>query len=229
MLAQVGLAEMPDTLVTDLGVGKQQLVEIAKALVQAGAAVDPRRADRQPERERQRGIAGSPAGIPRPGHRLDPDLAQIVGGRPRRRPDHGAARRPHRRQHRLPGRAGGRGPDHPQHGRSRPCPSLSATHRHDRRTGVRGAGLDGASSAAPGSPGDQGRQFRGPARRGGRDRRADGRRPHRIRHEPVRPRLGRERSAAASGSMAGKSTCPASPRRSMPASLTSPRTASNSA
>ncbi|WP_050627826.1 multiple monosaccharide ABC transporter ATP-binding protein [Bradyrhizobium viridifuturi] len=32
LLAQVGLRESPDTLVTDLGVGKQQLVEIAKAL-----------------------------------------------------------------------------------------------------------------------------------------------------------------------------------------------------
>lgn len=32
LLAKVGLAEAPDTLVTDLGVGKQQLVEIAKAL-----------------------------------------------------------------------------------------------------------------------------------------------------------------------------------------------------
>jgi len=32
LLAQVGLREPPDTLVTDLGVGKQQLVEIAKAL-----------------------------------------------------------------------------------------------------------------------------------------------------------------------------------------------------
>ncbi|MBR0868859.1 sugar ABC transporter ATP-binding protein [Bradyrhizobium tropiciagri] len=32
LLAQVGLREQPDTLVTDLGVGKQQLVEIAKAL-----------------------------------------------------------------------------------------------------------------------------------------------------------------------------------------------------
>jgi putative multiple sugar transport system ATP-binding protein len=32
LLAQVGLSETPDTLVTDLGVGKQQLVEIAKAL-----------------------------------------------------------------------------------------------------------------------------------------------------------------------------------------------------
>src|SRR5262245_53533654 len=32
LLAQVGLRESPDALITDLGVGKQQLVEIAKAL-----------------------------------------------------------------------------------------------------------------------------------------------------------------------------------------------------
>jgi putative multiple sugar transport system ATP-binding protein len=32
LLAQVGLRESPDTLVSDLGIGKQQLVEIAKAL-----------------------------------------------------------------------------------------------------------------------------------------------------------------------------------------------------
>src|ERR1700754_3599464 len=32
LLAQGGLREAPDTLITDLGVGKQQLVEIAKAL-----------------------------------------------------------------------------------------------------------------------------------------------------------------------------------------------------
>jgi putative multiple sugar transport system ATP-binding protein len=32
LLAQVGLREQPDTLVVDLGIGKQQLVEIAKAL-----------------------------------------------------------------------------------------------------------------------------------------------------------------------------------------------------
>jgi putative multiple sugar transport system ATP-binding protein len=32
LLAQVGLRESPDTLVADLGIGKQQLVEIAKAL-----------------------------------------------------------------------------------------------------------------------------------------------------------------------------------------------------
>ena len=61
LLAQVGLREQPDTLVTDLGVGKQQLVEIAKALVQAGATVDPGRAHRQPQRDRQRGAARSSA------------------------------------------------------------------------------------------------------------------------------------------------------------------------
>src|ERR1700754_1853930 len=32
LLAQVGLRESPDTLITDLGIGKHQLVEIAKAL-----------------------------------------------------------------------------------------------------------------------------------------------------------------------------------------------------
>ncbi|MCP4616285.1 MAG: sugar ABC transporter ATP-binding protein [Bradyrhizobium sp.] len=32
LLAQVGLREQPDTLITELGIGKQQLVEIAKAL-----------------------------------------------------------------------------------------------------------------------------------------------------------------------------------------------------
>ena len=35
LLAKVGLAESPDTLVTDIGIGKQQLVEIAKALSKA--------------------------------------------------------------------------------------------------------------------------------------------------------------------------------------------------
>jgi putative multiple sugar transport system ATP-binding protein len=38
----------PTELITKLGVGKQQLVEIAKALAKEGAAADPRRADRQP-------------------------------------------------------------------------------------------------------------------------------------------------------------------------------------
>ena len=38
----------------DIGVGKQQLVEIAKALSQGGEAADPRRADRRAQR---RGLA----------------------------------------------------------------------------------------------------------------------------------------------------------------------------
>jgi ABC-type sugar transport system ATPase subunit len=39
------------TLITNLGVGKQQLVEIAKALAKKVQAADPRRADRQPQRD----------------------------------------------------------------------------------------------------------------------------------------------------------------------------------
>ena len=57
--AKVGLKESPATLVTDLGVGKQQLVEIAKALSKEVQAADPRRADREPERDRQRGAAAT--------------------------------------------------------------------------------------------------------------------------------------------------------------------------
>ena len=74
--AKVGLKEPPTTLITDLGVGKQQLVEIAKALSKEVQAADPRRADREPERERQRRAAGAAAGAEGAGHRLDPDLAQ---------------------------------------------------------------------------------------------------------------------------------------------------------
>src|SRR4029453_16912993 len=71
LLAQVGLREPPDTLVTDFGIGKQQLVEVRKAPPRSGPSPPPR-------------------------HRLDPDLPQVKRGRPRRRPHHRAARRPYR-------------------------------------------------------------------------------------------------------------------------------------
>ena len=119
-------ARSPDTLVTDLGVGKQQLVEIAKALSKQVRLLILDEPTASLNETDSAALLDLPAGIPRAGHRLDPDLAQAERGRPRRRPHHGAARRPHRRQHRLPGRAGRGGPDHPQHGRPRPRPSLSA-------------------------------------------------------------------------------------------------------
>jgi putative multiple sugar transport system ATP-binding protein len=52
-LDQVGLRENPATIVSKLGVGKQQLVEIARA-VEEGRAPDPRRADLVVERRRER-------------------------------------------------------------------------------------------------------------------------------------------------------------------------------
>ena len=125
LLAKVGLNEAPDTLVTDIGVGKQQLVEIAKALSKAGAPADSGRADRKPQRKRQRGAARSAARVPRPGHVRDPDLAQAQRGGARRRPHHRAARWPHRRYAGLRGRRGRGGSHHPQDGGSRPRASLS--------------------------------------------------------------------------------------------------------
>ncbi len=49
LLKKVGLQELPQTQIDTIGVGKQQLVEIAKALSKGCEAADPRRADREPE------------------------------------------------------------------------------------------------------------------------------------------------------------------------------------
>ena len=91
-----GLREAPTTRVGDLGVGKQQLVEIAKALVQERPPPDPRRAHGGPAGERQR---EAPRPAPRAegaGRHLDHHLPQAQRGAPRRRPRHGDARRRHR-------------------------------------------------------------------------------------------------------------------------------------
>ena len=106
LLAQVGLAELPDTLVTDLGVGKQQLVEIAKALSKQVRLLILDEPTASLNETDSAALLERLARFPRPGYRLDPDLAQTVGGCARGRPDHGAARWPHRRQHRLPCRPG---------------------------------------------------------------------------------------------------------------------------
>ena len=70
LLARVGLEEDPDTPIKNIGVGKQQLVEIAKALAKDVQAAHPRRADRRP----QRGGLAPPARPhpwpPGPGHHL---------------------------------------------------------------------------------------------------------------------------------------------------------------
>ncbi len=54
LMARVGLQDDPDTRIKSIGVGKQQLVEIAKARQQGREAADPRRADGGAQRDRLR-------------------------------------------------------------------------------------------------------------------------------------------------------------------------------
>jgi putative multiple sugar transport system ATP-binding protein len=93
LLAKVGLRESPETKVGELGMGKQQLVEIAKAL---SKKVDLLILDEPTSslNEHDSDALAAPAGqLPRAGHDRDHDLAQAqraVAGL--RQPD-GAARR----------------------------------------------------------------------------------------------------------------------------------------
>ena len=103
LLKKVGLKEDPKTLITNIGVGKQQLVEIAKALQQGSEAADPRRADGEPFRKGQPGAARSAARIQAAGHHVDPDLAQAQRGQQGRRSRHHHPRRPHHRDARQEG------------------------------------------------------------------------------------------------------------------------------
>ncbi len=178
-------------IVGELGVGKQQLVEIAKALVQAGPPADPRRADRQPERARQRRPAAPARRVPgtaaSPRILISHKLNEVAI---RRRPHHRAPRRPHRGDHRL--RAGPAPEDRiiRAHGQPRHGPPLPAPRAPDRRDRVPGRGLVGHPSER--GPARRCRMsiFGGPPRRDRRHRRADGRGADRVRDEPVRPRLG---------------------------------------
>ena len=95
LLAKVGLNEAPGTSVGKLGVGKQQLVEIAKALSQERAPADPGRADRGPAGKRQPGAAGPAAGAEGAGRHQHHDQPQAERDAPRRRPHHRDPRRRH--------------------------------------------------------------------------------------------------------------------------------------
>ncbi len=85
LLARVGLREDPDTPIKEIGVGKQQLVEIAKALNKYGQAPDPGRADGRAERVRLPAPAGPHAGPQGPRHHLDHHFAQAQRDRADRR------------------------------------------------------------------------------------------------------------------------------------------------
>jgi putative multiple sugar transport system ATP-binding protein len=74
-----------DTLITDIGVGKQQLVEIAKALSKKVRLLILDEPTAKPQREGQRDALLAAAGVSRSGHDLDPHLAQAQRN-PRRSP-----------------------------------------------------------------------------------------------------------------------------------------------
>jgi len=112
LLARVGLSDDPTTKIIDIGVGKQQLVEIAKALskeVKLLILDEPTAALRPPARPDQ-----APQG---PGHHVDHHQPQAQRDQGHRRQGHDHPRRP---CHRDPRHAQGRGlgePHHQGHGR----------------------------------------------------------------------------------------------------------------
>ena len=194
LLAKVGLKESPNALITNLGIGKQQLVEIAKALAKKVKLLildEPTASLNETDSDallkllvefKGQGITSIIIS-----HKLN-ELAKVadkITVHPRRR-DGG--------DDRLPRREDQRGPHHQEHGRARNVGPLSAARAQDRRATVRDQELARRASAARRARGHQGRRSPRQPRRGRRHRRADGRRPHRTRDERVRPRLWPQRA-----------------------------------
>ncbi len=199
LLRKVGLErDRRRTLITDLGVGKQQLVEIAKALSQGGQAADPRRADREPERDRQRRAARPAARAQGAGHRLIlishklNEVAKVADTitviRDGSTVETSTAARGAVSEDR----------DHPRHGRPRRWPTATRARTPQiGDDGVRGAGLARPPPAAR-RPAGRSRASSLHVRRGEIVGIAgpDGRGPHRARDERVRPLLRAAASAA---------------------------------
>ena len=162
LLARVGLRENPVTPVLDIGVGKQQLVEIAKALSKEVQAAHPRRADRRAQRRRLRAPARPAARPARRGHHLRDHLATSSTRSPRS-PTRITILRDGRTIETLDMRADEvhRGPDHLRHGRPRPGAPLPAARVARRRGGAADRGLDRAQP----DPARPGRRRRAPTSR----------------------------------------------------------------
>ncbi len=196
LLKKVGLREHPNTLVTNIGAGKQQLVEIAKALnkqVKLLILDEPTSSLNETDSNallalltefKAHGISSILIT-----HKLNEVLKvadRITILRDGKTIDtldtHTAKVSEDRIITAMVGRE--MSDRYPQR------------HAKIGDAGLRGARLARLPSASCRSRNDQGRRHDGAQRRGGRHRRADGRRPHRIRHEPVRRAPGARRSAA---------------------------------
>ena len=172
LLARVGLDENPDTIIRDIGIGKQQLVEIAKALskdVKLLILDEPTAALNEDDCQHLLEPARRPA---RPRHHLDHDQPQAQRDRADRRRHHDHPRRPDHRD--APGerRRRRRGPDHPRHGRPRPRPPLPAARVRPRRGAPRDPRLDRHAPRRPAPRRRRQRQPHGAPRRDRRARRA---------------------------------------------------------
>ena len=189
LMQKVGLKESPNTLITNIGVGKQQLVEIAKALskkVKLLILDEPTASLNEADSTALLNLLLEFKKQGMTSILISHKLNETGEGR---RLDHRAARRVDRRDHRLPRRAGQREPHHQEHGRTRDDGTLSASRLGDRRRAVLDPRLARRAPAACGPRGGQGREPAREARRGGRNRGPHGRGAHGTRHERVRSGL----------------------------------------
>ena len=166
LLARVGLRENPLTPVKHLGIGKQQLVEIAKALskeVKLLILDEPTAAlnddDSQHLLDLLKGLQGKGITSIMISHKLNEieriaDAITIIrDGKTIETLDVTAGRRR-------------RGPHHPRDGRPRPRAPVPRPHARHRRGAVRDQGLDGHAPAGPPPRGDpQGQPHRARAAR----------------------------------------------------------------
>ena len=228
LLAEVGLDENPVTPVGQLGVGKQQLVEIAKALSkdvrllildEPTAALNDNDSEHLLDLLRQlqeRGITSIMIS-----HKLNEITAisdrvtVIRDGKTVETLDAGRRR-------------GHPGADHPRHGRPRPRELLPRPRLHPGRGGHAGRGLDRVAPD-PGPQGRRQRQLHRARRRGRRHRRAHGRRAHRAGDEHLRPLLRPRHLRPGVHPRQGDQGAQRRPRRSTTASPTPRRTASGTA
>ena len=196
--AKVGLKESPEHADHQSRRRQAAAGRDRQGAVQEGQAADPRRADREPQRDRQRRAARPAARVQGAGHHLDPDLAQAQRDSPRsptRSPCCATAPRS-RRSTAAPRRSA----------RTASSRAWSAARCRDRYPHARAArsatscsrSATGASTIRmhAGREVIKGVNLHVNARRGRRHRRPDGRRAHRTGDERVRPRLWPQHHAA---------------------------------
>ena len=182
--------ESPDTLITNLGVGKQQLVEIAKALSKEVKLLILDEPTASLNETDSAALLEPAARVQGAGHHLDPDLAQAQ--RDRQVADTITVLRDGTTVETLDCRAerDQRGPHHQGHGRPRDDRPLS--RRASATIGDELFEIDDWHVEHPLHAGREvikGVDLNVRTRRGRRHRRADGRRPHRTGHERLRPLL----------------------------------------